>query len=67
VPLSKRFVAKYAVELGKEVVDLDSKAIATLERYSYPGNVRELQNIIERAVMLCSGKILTAGDLPGAH
>ena len=67
VPLSKRFMAKYAVELGKEVVDLDSKAVATLERYSYPGNVRELQNIIERAIMLCSGKTLTAADLPGAH
>jgi len=67
MPLAKRFMVKYGLELGKTVADIDPKAIAVLEKYSYPGNVRELQNIIERAIMLCSGKTLTAGDLPGAH
>jgi two-component system response regulator AtoC len=67
VPLAKRFMAKYGLELGKEVAEIDPKAIATLEKYSYPGNVRELQNIIERAIMLCTGKALTDADLPGAH
>jgi len=48
VPLSKRFITKYGVELGKEVVELDPNAIAFLEQYPFPGNVRELQNMIER-------------------
>ena len=64
VPLSKQFMVKYGIELGKEVVEIDPAAIAILERYPYPGNVRELQNVIERAMILCKGKILTAGDLP---
>lgn len=67
IPLAKRFMMKYGVELGKEVTDIDPKAVATLQQYEYPGNVRELQNIIERAMMLCAGKILTHGDIPGAH
>jgi two-component system, NtrC family, response regulator AtoC len=64
VPLSKRFMVKYGMELGKEVVEIDPGAIAILERYPFPGNVRELQNVIERAMILCKAKILTAGDLP---
>ncbi|MBI3356551.1 MAG: sigma-54-dependent Fis family transcriptional regulator [Nitrospirae bacterium] len=67
VPLAKRFMVKYGLELGKEVTDIDPKAIAILEQYPFPGNVRELQNIVERAMMLCGGKILTPGDLPGAR
>ncbi|MCE9536828.1 MAG: sigma 54-interacting transcriptional regulator, partial [Nitrospirae bacterium] len=63
-PLSKQFMAKYGMELNKDVKEIDSTAIAVLERYSFPGNVRELHNIIERAVILCKGTILTAGDLP---
>ena len=64
VPLSKQFMVKYGMELGKEVVEIDPAAIAVLERHPFPGNVRELQNVIERAMILCKGKILTAGDLP---
>jgi len=62
--LSKRFMVKFGMEFGKEVREIDSETIAKLERYSYPGNVRELRNLIERAMILCKGKILTAGDLP---
>jgi len=67
VPLTKRFIIKYGLEFGKDVTDIDPKAVAILEKYSFPGNVRELQNMVERAMMLCVGKTLTAGDLPGAH
>lgn len=66
VPLAQRFMIKYGMEFGKDVTDIDPKASAILERYSYPGNVRELQNMIEQAMMLCVGKTLTSGDLPGA-
>jgi two-component system response regulator AtoC len=48
VPLSTRFIAKYGVELGKEVVELDPNAIVFLEQYPFLGKVRELQNKIER-------------------
>ena len=49
VPLSKRFIAEYGVGPDKkEVVELDPRAIAFLEQYPFPGNVRELQNMIER-------------------
>ena len=67
VPLSKRFIVKYGIELGKKVVELDPKASAFLEQYLFPRNVRERQNIIEREVMLCVGKTLTAKEPPGAH
>ena len=48
VPLSTRFIAKYGVELGKEVVEFDPNAIVFLEQYPFLGKVRELQNKIER-------------------
>jgi two-component system response regulator AtoC len=67
LPLAQRFMMKYGLELGKDVTDIDPKAVTTLQQYSFPGNVRELQNIIERAMMLCVGRVLTNGDFPGAH
>jgi two-component system response regulator AtoC len=63
-PLSKRFMVKNGMEIGKDVVEIDPAAIAILERHPFSGNVRELQNVIERAMISCKGKILTAGDLP---
>lgn len=66
VPLAKLFLVKYGIELGKQVTDLDSRATKALEQYAFPGNVRELQNMIERAMMLSVGKTLTLGDFPGA-
>lgn len=64
VPLSKRFMIQFGVKFGKEVIEIDPEAIAILERYPFPGNVRELQNVIENAMMLVKGNTLTAGDLP---
>jgi two-component system response regulator AtoC len=63
-PLSKRFMVKNGMEIGKDVVEIDPAAIAILKRHPFSGNVRELQNVIERAMISCKGKILTAGDLP---
>jgi two-component system response regulator PilR (NtrC family) len=62
--LVRHFVARYAAELGKEVLDVSPEAMALLERYSYPGNVRELENLIERAVTLASGPCITVGCFP---
>jgi two-component system response regulator AtoC len=46
------------------VTEIDAEARGLLERYYYPGNIRELQNIIERATIFCAGRTLTASSLP---
>jgi len=64
LPLSMQAMLRFGKEFGKEVVDIEPEAQELLQRYSYPGNIRELQNIIERAMILCHDKTLTAGCLP---
>ncbi len=64
IPLCLQTLARHCQDLGKEVTVIDLEAQQLLERYPYPGNIRELQNMIERAVIFCRGQILTKGDLP---
>ena len=64
LPLCQRAIVRFAQEFGKEVPDLDSEARMMLERYHYPGNIRELQNILERALIFCQGRTLTPNYLP---
>ena len=64
IPLSFRALGHHAKDFGKEIIDITPEARTLLERYDYPGNIRELENIIERAVIFCKDKALTAGDLP---
>jgi two-component system response regulator AtoC len=64
LPLSMQSIVRFGKEFGKEVLNIEPEAKALLERYSYPGNIRELQNIIERAMILCHGKMLTVNCLP---
>jgi two-component system, NtrC family, response regulator AtoC len=64
LPLSMRALVHYGREFGKEVTEIDAEARAILERYAFPGNIRELQNIIERAMIFCHGRALTASYLP---
>ncbi len=58
------FMKKYSKENQKSVFDISKEARELLIRHSYPGNVRELENIIERAVVLCRGDVITTQDLP---
>ncbi len=58
------FISKYAKENKKEVESLSKEAMDALIKYNYPGNVRELENAIERAVIMTRGKIITLDDLP---
>jgi two-component system response regulator AtoC len=51
-------------EFGKPIPDIAPASHALLERYQYPGNVRELQNILERAMIFCQGRTLTPTCLP---
>ena len=62
--LAYYFLRKHAVRIGKDVEDIDPGAMAALVEYGYPGNIRELENIIERAVTLTRARQLTVSDLP---
>jgi DNA-binding NtrC family response regulator len=61
-PLLKYFVSEFSRKLNKPVPQIEKDAILSLLNYSFPGNVRELRNMIERAIILCKGDKLTAND-----
>jgi DNA-binding NtrC family response regulator len=63
-PLIDHFLKKFSKENQKSILDISREARALLLRYPYPGNVRELENVIERAVVLCRGDVITTQDLP---
>ncbi len=62
--LIKHFIANHSEKLGKQIVEIDDVAYDALCSYDYPGNVRELEHIIERAMILCEGDVITADVLP---
>lgn len=62
--LVNHFIKKYASETNKSVNGIESEAIDYLMKYNFPGNVRELENIIERAVVLTRSEFITKDDLP---
>jgi two-component system, NtrC family, response regulator PilR len=62
--LARAFVAKYAQETGKAVEEISSQALRALASFAFPGNVRELENYIERAVTLASSSRIELADLP---
>ncbi|MBK7581853.1 MAG: sigma-54-dependent Fis family transcriptional regulator [Myxococcales bacterium] len=65
IPLmAERFLKRFAAEMGKDVSGFTADALRALERYEYPGNVRELENVIERAVALAGSRSIGLGDLP---
>jgi DNA-binding NtrC family response regulator len=64
IPLAEHFLAQFAKRDRKKINGFDPAACLALRDYSYPGNVRELENIIERAVTLCSSDLITTKELP---
>ncbi|MEN9578771.1 MAG: hypothetical protein RJA70_1780 [Pseudomonadota bacterium] len=62
--LLERFILRFSREMGKEVSALTPDALRAVERYSFPGNVRELENMMERAVALSGSRSIGLGDLP---
>ncbi|MEJ2039847.1 MAG: sigma-54 dependent transcriptional regulator [Desulfosarcinaceae bacterium] len=61
--LTQHFIEKYAREMQKEVTKVSSYAVDMLKKYDFPGNVRELENLIERSVALSSTNILLPDSL----
>lgn len=64
IPLTEYFIEKYSKENNKVKANLSKEVIDLLMKYDFPGNVRELENIIERAVVLTRSEIITVNDLP---
>jgi two-component system response regulator PilR (NtrC family) len=62
--LIQHFVEKYAAEAGKWVQGIDNAATERILAYDFPGNVRELENVIERAVALCPDGVIELETLP---
>ncbi|MEW6750640.1 MAG: sigma-54 dependent transcriptional regulator [Candidatus Latescibacterota bacterium] len=62
--LAQHFLAKYAALMAKEVREISPAALAVLASYDFPGNIRELENIIERGVALANGPVIEPGHLP---
>jgi len=62
--LAAHFVTKIGEALGKTVRGFTPQALAVLERYRWPGNIRELENVIERAMVLGNGEVIDVDALP---
>jgi DNA-binding NtrC family response regulator len=61
--LAEYFISRYAAEMNKPLKDITGDAIDMLKNYSWKGNVRELENVIERTMILCEGNTITQKDL----
>jgi formate hydrogenlyase transcriptional activator len=60
--LVEYFVQRYASRAGKNVRSIDKKTVDLLHYYEWPGNIRELQNVIERSVILCSSEVFSVDE-----
>lgn len=63
LPVAEFFLELYSRRLHKSVTAFDSRAVSKLSDHDYPGNIRELRNLIERAVILCNSDTISTSDL----
>jgi transcriptional regulator with GAF, ATPase, and Fis domain len=61
--LVEYFVQRFAAKAGRNITSIDQKALDVLQSYDWPGNIRELQNIIERSVILTFGEVFSVDEL----
>lgn len=62
--LAYHFIRKYCTSMSKNLISIEPAALKHLERFEFPGNVRELENMIERAIVIGNGKEIRLKDLP---
>jgi PAS domain S-box-containing protein len=60
--LVEYFIDRYARKAGKNITSVDKKTLRSIESYPWPGNIRELQNVIERSVILCETEIFSIDE-----
>ncbi len=60
--LVEYFIDRFSKKAGKKFRTIDKKSLGLLQAYNWPGNIRELQNVIERAVILCDGEIFSVDE-----
>jgi transcriptional regulator with PAS, ATPase and Fis domain len=65
--LADYFIRKYCTSMNRPLLTLDPSALKRLMEYHFPGNIRELENMIERAIVIGNGKKITLKDLPFCH
>ena len=63
-PLIDHFLKRFAIQMGEQTREVHTEARDLLLRYDYPGNIRELENIIERAVVITRESLISSKDLP---
>ena len=63
MPLASHFLHRFAKENGKRIEGFEKAAIHRITTYRWPGNVRQLENVMERAVVLCEGALITTKNL----
>lgn len=64
LPIAYHFLEQFRQAMGKHLTGFDEDAVRRLMGYDWPGNARQLRNVIERAVILCEGDVITPKDLP---
>jgi DNA-binding NtrC family response regulator len=60
--LVQYFIDRYATKMGKKIRGINQRSLELLRSYSWPGNIRELQNVIERAVIVSQTEVLSVDD-----
>ena len=64
MPLAEHFLRHYSEKNGFGVVGFSDEAVLMLQNYFYPGNVRELENLVERAVLMARGRVVMPEHFP---
>jgi DNA-binding NtrC family response regulator len=62
--LTGHFVGRYAREMGKEGIEVEPEVLEVLTCYPWPGNIRELQNVIKRTLAMTQHSVISVEDLP---
>lgn len=62
--LVSHFIKKYCTSMSRDIISIEPAALRHLEKFEFPGNVRELENMIERAIVIGNGKEIRLKDLP---